>query len=48
MTRTIDYYESRINLLKHRPRDNQAIIRKLERKLRQLKSQNEPVVQSEE
>lgn len=47
MTRSAEYYKNRINLLKHRAKDNSAIIRKLERKLRKTE-QNEPITQSEE
>lgn len=43
MVRSIAYYENRINTLKHRPKDNQKIIQKLERYLRKLK--NEPITQ---
>ena len=46
--RSIEYYENRINNLKHRQKDNQAIVRKLERQLRKLKSENEPITQPEE
>ena len=39
MTRTIEYYESRINLLMQRdPVANANIIRKLKRQLRKLES----------
>lgn len=38
MTRTIEYYESRINLLTQRnPVENAHIIAKLKRKIRKLK-----------
>lgn len=37
MVRSIAYYENRINTLKHRPKENQNIIRKLERYLRKIK-----------
>ena len=47
MTRSAEYYKNRINLLKHRTKDNSAIIRKLEQKLRKTE-QNEPITQPEE
>ena len=47
MTRSIDHYKNRINVLKHRGKDNGAIVRKLERQLQKIE-QNEPITQSEE
>lgn len=37
MIRSVLYYENRINLLKYRQKDNQKIIKKLERCLRAAK-----------
>lgn len=47
MTRSALYYKNRINVLKHRGKDNGAIVRKLERKVREAEK-NEPITQSEE
>ncbi len=47
MAYSAEHYKNRINVLKHRGKDNSAIVRKLERKLRKIE-QNEPVTQSEE
>ena len=35
MVRNLNYYESRYNTLKHRNRENQRILCKLQRKIRQ-------------
>ena len=37
MVRDIRHYENRIALLKSRPKDNQRVVAKLERKIRILK-----------
>ena len=36
----VAYYENRINILRHRPKDNENIIRKLKRQIRNLQKES--------